>query len=63
MTVYLDSDFKCHAEVAEGLTPYETDFFDGREELIPLYRIVPEGSIWTRPTDGMVFEGEMISLI
>jgi len=63
MTVYLDSDFRCHTENAEGLTSYETDFFDGREELIPLYRIVPEGCTWTRPMDGKVFSGEMITRI
>lgn len=62
MTIYLDSDFKCHANFEEGFLPFETDFFNGREELIPLYRIVPEGQSWTR-ADGKTFYGEMITLI
>ena len=30
MTVYIDKDYKCHANQAEGLTPIETGFFDGK---------------------------------
>ncbi|MEN6595755.1 MAG: hypothetical protein ABFC31_12500 [Clostridiaceae bacterium] len=60
VTVYLDEDFMCHAEPGEGRTAYETEFFVGQEELIPLYRIVPPGMTWTR-ADGEVFRGEMIS--
>ena len=60
VTVYLDDDFICHAELGEGRTAYETEFFVGQEGLIPLYRIVPPGMVWTRP-DGEVFRGEMIS--
>lgn len=30
MTVFIDKDYKCHANQAEGLTPVETDFFDGK---------------------------------
>ena len=58
--VYLDSDFRCHAEDGEGRTPFDTDFFVGREELIPSYRAVPAGAIWVRP-DGQRFGGEMIA--
>ena len=59
-TVYLDEDYRCHAEDGEGRTPYETGFFTGQEELIPLYRIVPPGKSWTR-SDGVTFGGEMIA--
>lgn len=60
MAIYIDTDYKCHAEPGEGLTAVETDFFDGREALIPSYRFVPEGQNWTR-ADGTVFAGEMIA--
>lgn len=63
MTVYLDDDFRCHVETAEGLTPYDTDFFDDKDpSVIPLYRVIPLGSSWAR-SDGVVFYGEMIALI
>lgn len=61
MTVYLDSDFRCHAEPAAGRVPFATGFFNGREELIERYRAVPEGESWVR-ADGVVFQGEMITL-
>ena len=61
MTVYLDSDFKCHMSPAEGLTAVETDFFNGMcPEYIEGYRLVPEGQVWTR-SDGVTFRGLMIS--
>ena len=58
--VYLDSDFRCHAEDGEGRIPFDTDFFIGREELIPNYRAVPFGATWTR-SGGETFAGEMIA--
>lgn len=61
MTIYIDSDYKCHAEVGEGLIAVETDYFDGKcKELIEGYRLVPEGAVWTLE-DGECFAGEMIS--
>ena len=61
MTVYIDSDFKCHTEPAEDRTAVETEAFDGRcKAFIEGYRFVPAGQSWTRD-DGVVFEGEMIS--
>jgi hypothetical protein len=60
VTVYLDADFVCHTEPAEGRTPFETCFFSGREYLIPAYRVVPEGATWT-DANGNVYRGEMIS--
>lgn len=61
MTIYIDSDFKCHAAPADGLTAVDTDFFDGKApEYIEGYRFVPAGDSWTRE-DGAVFAGEMAS--
>ena len=61
MTIYIDTDYKCHVSPAEGLTPIETDAFDGKcPAYIEGYRYVPSGSTWTR-SDGVEFQGEMIS--
>lgn len=61
MTIYIDSDFKCHAATADGLTAVETDVFDGMcAAYIEGYRFVPAGATWTRP-DGVTFSGEMVS--
>ena len=61
MTIYIDSDFRCHAAPADGLTAVDTDFFDGKApEYIEGYRFVPAGESWTRE-DGAVFAGEMAS--
>ena len=62
MTIYIDSDFKCHASNPDGAyTAVETDAFDGKcDTYIEGYRFVPAGSVWTRP-DGVVFPGEMVA--
>lgn len=62
MTIYIDSDFKCHTSNPDGEnTAAETDFFDGKcAAYIEGYRFVPAGSVWTRP-DGVVFHGEMVA--
>ncbi len=61
MTIYIDSDFRCHAAPADGLTAVDTDFFDGKAPgYIEGYRFVPAGESWTRE-DGAVFAGEMAS--
>ena len=61
MTIYIDSDYKCHTEAADGLTAVETNFFDGKcKTFIEGYRYVPHGQIWTRE-DGVVFAGEMVA--
>ena len=59
MIVYIDKEFKCHTENANGLTLAETDFFDGKcKEYVEGYRYIPEGYSWKRE-DGVVFHGEM----
>ena len=61
MTVYIDKDYKCHANPVDGLTPVETDFFNGKcDAYIEGYRFVPAGESWAR-SDGTVFAGEMIT--
>ena len=61
MTIYIDSDYKCHTSPGEGLTAVETDAFDGKcRQLIEGYRFVPAGKTWTRE-DGEVFTGEMVT--
>lgn len=61
MTIYIDSDFKCHAAPEDGLTAVETTFFAGKApEFVEGYRYVPTGSVWVR-SDGAKFPGEMVS--
>ena len=61
MTIYIDSDYKCHTSPGKGLTAVETGFFDGKcRQYIEGYRFVPAGESWTRE-DGQVFTGEMIA--
>lgn len=61
MTIYIDSDYKCHTAPVDGLTAVETDAFDGKcKQFIEGYRFVPAGEKWTRE-DGQVFHGEMIA--
>lgn len=61
MTVYIDTDYKCHTTPGTGLTSVETDAFtDKCATYIEGYRFVPDGSTWVR-SDGAVFQGEMIA--
>lgn len=59
-TIYLDSNFMCHLENAEGRTEIETDVFDGIvDAAIPYYRYIPQGEEWT-DGKGRVFHGLFI---
>ena len=61
MTIYIDTDFKCHVTDDGTMTAIDTDAFDGKcDAYIEGYRLVPPGETWTRE-DGVEFEGEMIS--
>ena len=61
MTIYIDSDYKCHTSPADGLTAVETDAFEDKcRRYIQGYRFVPAGESWTRE-DGHTFTGEMIA--
>lgn len=62
MTIYIDSEFKCHTTNPEGTyTAVETSAFGGKcAAYIEGYRYVPAGAEWTR-SDGVAFLGEMIA--
>lgn len=61
MTIYIDSDYKCHTAPSDGLTAVKTAFFDGKApEFVEGYRYVPAGSVWVR-SDGAEFPGEMVA--
>jgi hypothetical protein len=61
MIIYLDSDFRCYTDYADGRQTVETDFFDGKSrEYIEGYRYVPDGQTWTR-SDGTQFTGLMVA--
>lgn len=41
-TIYLDSNFICHADYATGRTSVETDILDGFcDNALPCYRFIP----------------------
>lgn len=61
MTVYIDKDYKCHAEAGEGLRAFEVPFFEGKcGRFIKGCRYVPGGETWLR-SDGVEFAGEMLA--
>lgn len=61
MTIYIDTDYKCHTASGTNLTAVETDAFDGKcPAYIEGYRFVPSGSTWVR-SDGAIFQGEMVA--
>ena len=61
MTIYINTDFKCHTVAGDGMTAVETTAFDGKcTAYIEGYRFVPAGKTWTA-ADGTAFRGEMIS--
>lgn len=61
MTIYVDSDYKCHVSNDGTMREFDVSHFDGKcDEYIEGYRYVPEGETWTR-ADGVEFCGEMIS--
>lgn len=61
MTVYIDSDYKCHLKNDGSMRAVETEFFEGKcHRYVEGYRYVPEGETWIRE-DGEKFTGEMIA--
>lgn len=58
-TIYIDTDFKCHIDGNDDMTPVVTNFFDGKcDAFVEGYRFVPTGKTWIR-SDGFEFQGEM----
>ena len=61
MTIYIDSEYKCHTVDDGTRRAFDVPFFDGKcAGFIEGYRYVPSGETWTR-ADGEVFSGEMIA--
>lgn len=61
MTIYIDSDYKCHVSDDGTMRVFDVPFFDSKcAEFVEGYRYVPSGETWTR-ADGQVFHGEMIA--
>ena len=61
MTIYIDSDYKCHTSPGDGMTAVETDAVDGKcRQYIEGYSFVPSGESWVRE-DEEVFTGEMVT--
>ena len=61
MTIYIDSDYKCHVSAAEGRRAIETDAFNGKcPEWIESFRFAPTGETWVKE-NGEMFRGEMVS--
>ena len=60
-TIYIDSEFKCHATNDGTMTAVEVDFFSNKcDSFIEGYRFIPYGKSWTR-SDGVEFTGEMVA--
>lgn len=61
MTIYIDSDYKCHVSNDGTMREFDVPFFDGKcDSFIEGYRYVPAGETWEREDDE-VFTGEMIA--
>ena len=57
MTIYIDSEYKCHLENADGRRAFETDKFDGMSKpYIEGFIYIPDGETWVR-SDGEEFKG------
>ena len=62
-TVYLDSNFMCHAVNDGAMQAVETEAFDSLcEGALACYRFVPSGQTWTRP-NGRVIHGPFIQAV
>ena len=61
MEVYLDTEYKVHAEAGTDYMTIADALFDNKcPNLIESYRYVPAGATWTRE-DGFAFAGPMIA--
>ena len=61
MTIYIDSDYRCHTADDGTRRAFDVPFFDGKcAKFIEGYRYVPSGERWIKP-NGEVFRGEMIA--
>lgn len=59
-TIYLDSDYICHAEYAEGRAAVETAALDHVcNAALTCFVYVPEGQLYVKP-NGVTIKGEFI---
>lgn len=59
-TIFIDLEYMCHLENADGRTEVQTDVFDGVVDgAIPYYRYVPQGEEYT-DNKGRVLHGLFI---
>ena len=57
MTIYIDSEYKCHVSNDGTMREFDVPFFDGKcAEFIEGYHYAPEGETWTR-ADGVECSG------
>ena len=62
-TIYIDSNFVCHADYVEGRTAVETDTLDGVcDTALPFYIYVPVGSTYEKP-NGVIVKGEFVQCL
>lgn len=60
MTIYIDSQYHCHVDNADGRRAFETEAFDGTTKpYIEGFMYIPDGETWVRE-DGEEFQGVMI---
>lgn len=60
MIIYIDNEFKCHVDNAEGRRAFEVKDFDNKSiTYIEGYSYIPENEVYIR-SDGVKFTGEMI---
>ena len=56
-TIYIDSEYMCHLENADGRIQVQTDVLDEVVDgAIPYYRYIPDGAEWINDK-GRVFHG------
>lgn len=61
MTIYIDTDYKCHVSNSGTMRAFNVPEFDGKcQTFIEGYRYVPPGERWVQP-NGKFFRGEMLS--
>lgn len=62
-TIYLDSNFMCHATNDGTTQAVESDLFDGLcSGALECYRYIPAGQSWTRP-DGSIAPGPFVQAV
>lgn len=60
MTIYIDQNFKCHADKIDECIEIETNFFDGKcASYIDGYMFIPEGAEFVTG-DGVKIMGEAV---